>query len=232
MNNSKQPIVFEDGELAEFASNVLLSTFEASVAIASGNPFSIAISAGHILKNSRGFIKLKSVALDMLSMKKNGVLSDETIKSELAQENLIELMDSLEKDTMTQEKFDVLRRIFLQGLINIQAKKHEILSREFLVQARKLEPSEILILSSIWNKGHNIQPHAKDEDEFLRKVEAASTLPTEICHIYILKLSEKGFIKMFTNNLGWNCEITTFGRQFCSFVTEFERMEKGYLANT
>lgn len=230
MEEKKTPLKFESGELTTFASEVFLSTVAAADSIASGNPYGVAISAANILKNARGFIKLKSVMSDVLLMRNNKTLSDQTIKSEKAQENLIELMDALEKEMLTHEKFEVLRKIFLQGLINIQNKRDEVIAREFLVQARKLEPSEVLILGAIWNSGNSIQSHAPSEEEFLRKVEEKAQLPSEICQMYISKLGEKAFVKKFTNNLGWNCELTTFGRQFCSFVSEFERMEKAHLA--
>ncbi len=232
MAETKKPIQFEDGELTEFASSTFLSIIEAAGSIAVGNPYGVAISAAHILKNARGFIKLKSLSAEIFMMRKNNVLSDQSIKSEMAQDNLIELLDALEKERLTEDKFEILRKVFLQGLVNIEAKKDEILSREFLVQARKLDPSEIIVLSSIWSQGNPIQSHAKDESEFLSKVETRAKLPPEICRIYIEKLSEKAFLRMFTNNMGWNCELTTFGRQFCYFITEFDRMEKSYFAKS
>lgn len=230
MEVKKASIKFETGELTEFASEVFLSTITAAESMASGNPYGVAISAASILKNARGFIKLKAVMSDVLLMRNNKELSDETIRSDSAQESIIELMDALEKETFSREKFDVLRKIFLQGLISVQMKKDEVVAREFLIQARKLEPSEVLILSAIWGGGNSIQPHAATEVEFLSKVEAKAQLPSEICHLYIAKLSDKAFIKFYTNNLGWNCELTTFGRQFCNYISEFERMEKVYLA--
>lgn len=226
----KKTITFEDGELTEFASNSFLSVFEAAGAIATGNPFGMAISVAHLLKNARGYAKLKSITHDVFRLRKCGTISVETVVSTLCQDNLLELMDALEKDTITEEKFNILRKIFLQGLVDIEKNKDKILVREILVQARKLEPSEILVLGAIWDNGNQIQPHSRNEHEYLTKVEHRCGLPTDLCKMYIYSLEKKGFLARFDNNLGKNCEITIFGRIFCSYLQEYDRMEKSYFS--
>ena len=105
--------------LAEFASNTFLSAVEIGTAFSFGKQYGIAISTAHILKNARGFVKFKDLTMDVFKLRKNGVLSEPTLKSETAQDNLIELLDALENERMTEEKFDILRKIFLHGFIEI-----------------------------------------------------------------------------------------------------------------
>jgi hypothetical protein len=237
MNKDKLPSVFETD-----TSDVLKSTIQNIIAglaaLVSSEKKQYGISIGKILQNIVVGKFLSSFKEEWDVYVKKGTIKKDYQGTEQHQSSLLELLDMLDKEVVDEIRFDALKKLFLVMASERYSTRDDVLPQQLLKICRKLESSEILIISGAYLISKDISNYSTNEYQFYgierwRNFVASKVgLSASVLDYYENSLIEKKLISPPKNPDGSGVQLephfrlTRLGFDLCEFISRYDNLQE------
>jgi len=222
-------LIKADGE--EVFNATLLALTEALTGIMASDKKEWALSIGHLLQRVRGGRFLKTLSDDWMKYRKKGRIKDDYLDTEQGQACLQEILDSLDKESPDEIRFNAMKAVLLAAATETTTNRDSFLPQQFMRVCRTLSSGELIVLGGslkVYESNHrfglNVGTHK--ECRFWAQHVAAETKLTyaDLVLSFERSLAAKGLI---AENTGSNdrqflvtehLRLTEFGYNLCKFV--------------
>ncbi len=209
---------------------------EGFTGIASSKREEWALSIGHILQRLTAGRLLEAFRKEWEDYRKKGRIEDDYESTEQCHSCLQELLDFLDKDLPDEQRFNVLKQIFLVAATEGVSDRDSDLPLQYMQICRKLTAGEVLVLNTAYRIAIK-QPNRMSDNMVVahwQKViakESGLTYP-ELVEVHENGLAEKNLIykrtptgrpdiDRYEAKVGNHFRLTNFGYAICSYIDHY-----------
>jgi len=223
-------------DTSKFLTEVVKGLVEGITGVAASERKDLILSLGHLFQRARSGRFLRTLIDDWDHYREKGRIKDDYIRTEQHQECLQEMLDFLDKDSLDELRFSVLKKIFLIAATETQSSRDSILPQQYMRLCRALNAGEVLVLSATYHIAKHdaaVQKIATLQDtsavKWLATIAKKSGLKTpELVEIHERNLIEKNLLTRRELGdrsgvgLGKHYRLTGLGYEICQFFESYE----------
>lgn len=222
-------ISLEDREKAmRYYQDKLLNLTEFFTGLASANRSQWFNSVGHAVQGLLAGEFLETLRNDYEKYRKAGKIKEDFRSSHLNKACFTELLRFLEQEIPDQERFDLLKKIYIVTATEDKTKRMSPLPLQFMQIARALTPGEILVLFAAFRIGGR---DVRDQDEYISLLTQESGLQySELTYLNFENLFVKNLLKKHSGSRSVplvirDYLITPLGKAFCDYVSHYDELD-------
>lgn len=229
MAEQNSNLIKSDGE--EVFNAALKAFTEALTGIAASDKKDWALSFGYLLQRVRGGKFLKTLSDECAKYRKKGRIKDDYLTSEQGQACLQEILDSLDKESPDEIRFNAMKAVLLAAATETTTNRDSFLPQQFMRVCRTLSSGEIIVLGGslkVYESNHRFGLEVGTHKEcrcWAQHVAAETKLTyADLVLSFERSLAAKGLI---AENVGSNdlqflvtehLRLTEFGFNLCKFI--------------
>ncbi|MEX0739027.1 MAG: hypothetical protein WD071_06780 [Pseudohongiella sp.] len=232
MSNTDTPDPFKD-EVENIVSKAIFSLAEGLTGVAASDRGELLVSLGHAFQRMRGGEFLSSFQVEWNSFRKKGKIKDDYQFTEQGKVCLQELLNFLDNDSPSEERFKLLQSIFIVAASEGISSRDSFLPAQLMKISRSLSDGEIVLLSSIWGAfkagKHNGKSTHFSANEWINEITNLSPIEhRELVEIYEQGLMEKKLItpRAHGDNSGVYVKpyyrLSSLGYKLCEFIEQYD----------
>lgn len=171
-------------ELAENPTSVgFIEFFTGVAATAASNRSKLILSAGHLAQAALGGKKFYDQLFEEVQeYRKLGKITDEKLNTSTGTTILVDLLKTIDSQTMDKEKFGALKEIFLRSVWEDTDEHTQMLAYEYYQVCKKLSSLDILVLKAayeIYRKGE-LQAQLHSDVEWEQTIARTMKIPVQL----------------------------------------------------
>ncbi len=234
MDQEKAPAKWSR-DTSDLIKDSLLYLAEGLTGIAASDRKELVFSVGHIFQSLRKGRFLSQFLNEWNDYRDKGRIKDAYMGTEQHFECLTELFEFLDKDIPDQNRFSILKKIFLTAATEQITNRDSILPQQFMKICRNLSSGETIVMNAAYRRWKKISPDdntSKSAQDWLNTIASESNLKhTELVATYEQGLMEKHLLTPRQLSDGSGVIVTPYYRltnlayDLCKYIEDYEPQE-------
>lgn len=227
-----------DIEMPEIMEKTLLASFETIGGILKSKPNELMSSLTNIAQRIIAGQKIESVIIEYEQLRKKGRIPKGYSTSLQSKYTFIELLDFLETAIPDEDRFQVLKKIFLVTASEEKSARNSVKPQQFMKIIKMLPSGAVLIMLSAYkisnsNSIDDIDQSNSDESAWRLEIAKDSGLEYQelVANFEPVLIDNRIITKPLYSDgsgvrLGMHFRLTDFGYEICSFIDHYEVLQK------
>jgi hypothetical protein len=218
-------------DTSDLLSRTIINLTEGITGIAASERKDLYLSLGYIFQRFRSGKFLQTLKNEWDLLREKGRIKDGYMDTEQHQECLQEMLDFLDKDSPDENRFKLLKEIFLAAATELISDRASVLPQQYMKICRALSSGKVLVLLAVFAiaKAGGWDPNDMGAQNWLNQIAEKSALQyTELIEVHERNLIDKNLITPRTHSdnsgvkLGNHFRLSNLGYNICLFIESYE----------